>query len=327
MVVFVVAGCGGMTPAPVAESRVPTQIEAARPGAAVSVDRFYTVRKGDTLYSIARAHGVTPREMTAWNNLQDASRIAVGQLLHVSPPGAAPAPATAPGVPGSAEVLPIAIGGGIVARPLDGSPTGAAEPATGHSIAPAPTFASGDSLKQAPKGGKLPYSVENLARLQAQPVAPAPPAAAPAAQPETPAPPPVVSPPAVASSGDIDWAWPAPGKVLAIFTEGGDGREANKGIGIAGKQGDPVLAAASGKVVYSGSGLRGYGNLVIVRHSAMFLSAYAHNSRILVKEGQMVTRGQKIAEIGNSDTDQTKLHFEIRQQGKPVDPLKFLPPR
>lgn len=96
---------------------------------------------------------------------------------------------------------------------------------------------------------------------------------------------------------------------------------------IAGKLGEPVLAAADGKVVYSGSGLRGYGKLVIIKHDATFLSAYAHNNNILVKEGQSVTRGQKIAEMGNSDTDQVKLHFEIRRQGKPVDPTQYLPKR
>ena len=321
--VFALAGCGGMTSAPVRESRPPTSIEAPRPSAAVPAGEFfYTVKKGDTLYSIARTHGVSARDLTLWNNLEDASRITVGQRLRVSAPGAAPLPAP---LPGAAEARPIASGGAVVGRPLDGTPADAA-------VAPAPIFVpGGESLKRSPKGGKLPYSVENLALLKAQTTAPATLAApaAPAAQPETPAAPPpaAVSPSVAAVSGDIDWAWPAPGKLLANFTEGGAGQEANKGIDIAGKQGDPVLAAAAGKVVYSGSGLRGYGNLVIVRHNATFLSAYAHNSRILVKEGQTVVRGQKIAEIGNSDADQTKLHFEVRQQGKPVDPLRFLPPR
>jgi lipoprotein NlpD len=101
----------------------------------------------------------------------------------------------------------------------------------------------------------------------------------------------------------------------------------NKGIAIAGKEGDPVVASADGQVVYSGSGLRGYGNLVILKHNDDFISAYAHNRQILVKQGQMVKRGQRIAEVGRSDTTQPKLHFEIRRQGKPVDPLAYLPPR
>ena len=121
----------------------------------------------------------------------------------------------------------------------------------------------------------------------------------------------------------IDWTWPASGKVIAGFSE-----NANlKGIDIAGKAGQPVLASAAGKVVYAGSGLRGYGKLVIIKHNQTYLSAYAHNSNLLVKEGQNVVRGQKIAEIGNTDSSQAKLHFEIRRLGKPVDPLKFLPER
>jgi len=348
MVVFVLAGCGGMRPAPVGDSRSPTPIEAARPGAfappgasappsaaapapVASDGSFYVVKKGDTLHAIALDHGVDYRELAAWNSLENINRITVGQRLRVSAPGVAPMAApVAAATSGVAETRPITSGGPVVARPLDGTAAGA--------VPPAPTFTPGsETLKRSPKGGKLPYSAENLARLKAQTVAPDPlvaapavPAvsAAPAARPETPvAPPSAVVSPTPAPAGDIDWAWPATGKLLAGFSEGGAGQEANKGIDIAGRLGDPVLAAAPGKVVYVGSGLRGYGNLVIVRHNALFLSAYAHNSRILVKEGQTVTRGQKIAELGNSDADQPKLHFEIRQQGKPVDPLKFLPPR
>jgi len=121
---------------------------------------------------------------------------------------------------------------------------------------------------------------------------------------------------------DVNWMWPASGKLIGTFSDGG-----NKGIDIAGKAGDSVVAAGSGKVVYSGTGLRGYGKLVIVKHNNTYLTAYAHNQNVLVKEGQSVGKGQKIAEMGNSDADQVKLHFEIRRQGKPVDPLKLLPGR
>ena len=136
------------------------------------------------------------------------------------------------------------------------------------------------------------------------------------------------SKPAPAASDDengsdkIDWLWPATGKLVTGFSD-----TANlKGIDIAGKAGQPVVATAGGKVVYAGTGLRGYGKLVIVKHNNTFLSAYAHNNDILVKEGQQVSRGQKIAEMGDTDSDQVKLHFEIRRLGKPVDPLKYLPP-
>ena len=120
----------------------------------------------------------------------------------------------------------------------------------------------------------------------------------------------------------LTWNWPTKGPVLNGFDE-----VKNKGLDIGGNAGDPVLAAADGRVVYAGSGLRGYGNLVILKHNNTYLTAYAHNQSLLVKEDQMVKRGQKIAEMGSSDADRVKLHFEVRRQGKPVDPSKFLPAR
>lgn len=124
---------------------------------------------------------------------------------------------------------------------------------------------------------------------------------------------------AAAMADGVKFAWPAKGKVIAGFNE-----SSNKGINIAGKMGEPVDAAAEGKVVYAGSGLRGYGNLVIIKHEGNYLTAYAHNSKILVKEGEAVKRGQRIADMGDSDADTAMLHFEVRRQGKPVDPMKFL---
>lgn len=121
---------------------------------------------------------------------------------------------------------------------------------------------------------------------------------------------------------ELSFAWPVNGALLERFDEA-----RNKGVDIAGKAGDPVLAAADGRVVYAGAGLRGYGNLVILKHNNTYLTAYAHNQALLVKEDQTVRQGQKIAEMGSSDTDRVKLHFEVRRQGKPVDPLKFLPSR
>lgn len=131
--------------------------------------------------------------------------------------------------------------------------------------------------------------------------------------------------PAKAASGsddDLGWIWPSKGTVIAEFDE-----SKNKGVDIAGSAGDAVLAAADGKVVYAGAGLRGYGNLVILKHNNTYLTAYAHNQGLMVKEDQSVKKGQKIAEMGNSDADRVKLHFEVRRQGKPVDPLKYLPSR
>jgi lipoprotein NlpD len=130
------------------------------------------------------------------------------------------------------------------------------------------------------------------------------------------------TPSSTSSDDSLVFSWPHPGQVLTGFDE-----TKNKGLDFAGKAGDPVLAAADGKVVYAGSGLRGYGNLVILKHNNTYLTAYAHNQSLLVKEDQTVQKGQRIAEMGNSDADRVKLHFEIRKQGKPVDPAKLLPSR
>jgi lipoprotein NlpD len=152
-----------------------------------------------------------------------------------------------------------------------------------------------------------------------EPLAPARLASAPASAGAIPA-----AAPSPASNGDEDvpWIWPVQGALIAGFDEA-----KNKGLDIAGKAGDPVMASADGRVVYAGAGLRGYGNLVILKHNNTFLTAYAHNQKLLVKEDQTVRKGQRIAEMGNSDTDRVKLHFEIRRQGKPVDPAKYLPSR
>jgi len=173
--------------------------------------------------------------------------------------------------------------------------------------------------KTSPKGEKRPYTEGAVADLQK------PEGDKPAERPTqvaslspTPVPTPVLS----AEDRELAWTWPSDGRIVAQFDEG-----KNKGIDIAGRAGQQVLAASAGKVMYAGSGIRGYGNLVIVKHSNSLLSAYAHNRAILVKEGDPVRRGQAIAEMGDSDTDSVKLHFEIRQQGKPVDPSKFLPNR
>jgi lipoprotein NlpD len=125
-----------------------------------------------------------------------------------------------------------------------------------------------------------------------------------------------------APPANLTWAWPATGAVVTPFSEG-----KVKGVSINGKAGDPVLAAADGKVVYAGSGLRGYGNLIILKHNSIYLTAYAHNQALLVKEDQSVRRGQKIAEMGSSDSESVRLHFEVRKQGKPVDPTRLLPQR
>ncbi len=135
---------------------------------------------------------------------------------------------------------------------------------------------------------------------------------------------PAAAPTPAPSANDegLGFAWPASGSVIGGFDEA-----KNKGLDIGGKAGDPVQAAADGQVVYAGAGLRGYGNLIILKHNNTFLTAYAHNQALMVKEDQKVRKGQKIAEMGKTDADRVKLHFEIRRQGKPVDPAKYLPAR
>ncbi len=194
------------------------------------------------------------------------------------------------------------------------------------------------TVAAAPADGLATRPVASAVKLESKPLdarapdgkpasLPVPVAGAASAVVTVPAPVPVpTTPPAVAASangeGEIGWAWPSPGALIASFDE-----QRNKGIGIGGKAGDAVLAAADGRVMYAGSGLRGYGNMVIIKHNETYLSAYAHNQTVLVKEDQLVRKGQRIAEMGSSDADQVKLHFEIRRKGKPVDPAKLLPPR
>lgn len=152
---------------------------------------------------------------------------------------------------------------------------------------------------------------------------PAAPAATPPAKAASAAPAPVATGASAAIEDDISFAWPAKGEVLDGFDE----TKNRKGVDIGGASGDAVWAAADGKVVYADSGLRGYGKLIILKHNNLYLTAYAHNQSLLVKEDQVVKKGQKIAEMGNTDSDRVKLHFEVRKQGKPVDPSKYLPAR
>jgi lipoprotein NlpD len=303
------AGCSGRpVQAPVIERAPPAAKPAAAPAVGARPDA-YAVRRGDTLFSIALDHGLDYKELAAWNNLDDANRIRPGQQLRLKPPaGVQEAPVT---------VNPVTTSGRVETRPLSALGPARAEAAARPANVEEP-------VKTEPLARKLPYSPENVALLQrAEAQAKPPPGAA------EPVPAPSAAPRQDAGKTDsdiddedkVEWGWPVHGKILAGFSEA-----SNKGLDIAGKQGDPVIASAPGRVVYSGSGLRGYGKLVIIKHNKTYLSAYAHNKDILVKEGQNVVKGEKIAEIGNTDTDVPKLHFEIRKLGKPVDPAKYLPP-
>lgn len=267
-----------------------TPVKAAEPPKPRAVDKrgFYTVKRGDTLYRIAIEFGQNFRDLVAWNNLSSPNDIKVDQVLRVLPPD---------NLQDGAQTGGISSSSGVEVRPLGSAPA-----------------ASAVNNKSGPRGDKQPYSDATLNEMQkSEGSVPEIGKTLPLPAEGTPQTPPVVD-------DGVGWVWPAEGKLIEAFTAG------KKGIDIGGKLGDPIAAAGSGTVLYAGR-MRGYGNLVIVKHTSNLLSAYAHCKTILVKEGQTVTRGQNIAEMGNSDADRVKLHFEIRQQGKPVDPTKFLPPR
>jgi lipoprotein NlpD len=312
------AACSASRPAPVEDrGRPPAAAKpapAAPPAAAPAATAdTYVVKRGDTLYSIALDNGVDWRELAGWNQITDPSRMQVGQVLRIRPP---PGP------------------DGVVVSPVEQAPPIATRPLGPEGPVTAPPAAATGGLKTEPKGLRLPYSDENLAAVQrADPArwqsrqtrgaaagrrgqARAPTGAKPDA-PRLRA-----KPEPDGTDERVDWTWPATGKVVATFNGA-----SSKGVDIAGRAGDPVHAAAPGKVVYSGEGIPAYGKLVIIRHNGTYLSAYAHNSQILVKEGQTVAKGQKIAEVGSSGSEGPRLHFEIRRLGKPVDPLQYLPSR
>ncbi|KTT29143.1 peptigoglycan-binding protein LysM [Pseudomonas oryzihabitans] len=249
----------------------------------------YRVKRGDTLFSIASRNGWEWRALAAQNGLSAPYVIHVGQVIRF----------------GSGSTATASGSSRIIRRPATGSPAAVATgPAAGHPVAtPVPTSPPVTSNPSA----ATPVVTANL------PEAPPP-------TPVTPAQTPTRDVPQSAAG----WAWPTKGTLISRFSASST---LNKGIDIAGQEGQPVMAAADGTVVYAGNGLRGYGELVIIKHSETYVSAYGHNRRLLVREGERVKIGQTIAEMGSTGTDRVKLHFEIRRQGKPVDPLQFLPNR
>ena len=293
----VLAGCTTRAPAPV-DDRRPAQAKppAVKPAPPAARADTYAVKRGDTLYSIALEHGVDYRELARWNGLDDPARIRVGQSLRVRAPEEKPA--------AGVQVGSVRSAGDVEARPI-GTSAGAPPPADA-------------GMKTTPKALRLPYSEQNLAALQ-KPEA-AKPAATVAAAP-APAPAPAAPPAAERAADAIDFVWPAKGRVVAGFSE-----PRSKGVDIAGNPGDPVVAAAAGRVIYVGQGIPGLGKFIVVRHENGFNTVYAHNRENLVKMDQNLARGQKIAEIGSTDADSPKLHFQIRKFGTPLDPLKYLPP-
>ena len=307
-----VAGCATTPPADVEDRSFRSDVVPARPAPITTPDTSgevaeYRVERGDTLYSIAFKRGIDYRDLASWNRIDAPYRIFVGQQLRLS------------SITSSATIAPthesIPAGDGVVV-----------------------TRAVPDTSKAATVtalNASTPPSASTTAPPPSRPSKPAPIVAVPPPVATTPAP---TAPVEVAKAsaetapkieaqaavGNGAWRWPSPGSVIGTFI-GGD--QTRQGIDIAGKSGDPVFASADGDVVYSGNGLLGYGELIIIKHNANFLSAYGHNRKRLVAEGEKVHAGQQIAEMGSSASSRDELHFEIRKNGKPVNPMDYLPSR
>ncbi len=330
LLIVLLTACETNPPAPVIE-RAP-QTPKAKPTEAKATDTkiatsnggkdwrpdSHIVKKGDTLFGIGLEYGLDYKEIAAANHIEPPYPIKIGQKIDLSSFKTKPAPAIEETSTTEDDVVITP----MKTEPVIGDKTVA-------EIKPAPSAAT--PVLTEPKAVREPYSLEAFNRATPRPIT-AKPAEIKPAEAE-----PVETKPAEAKPADtksaetkadsvspaddesISWTWPTQGKVAAGFNEA-----SNKGIDIAGTTGQAILAASSGKVIYTGSDLRGYGKLVIVKHNKTYLSVYAHNSKIVAKEGQIVTAGQKIAEMGNTDSSTVKLHFEIRRLGKSVDPAKYL---
>jgi lipoprotein NlpD len=314
---LLLVGCASNPSAPVEDrsigesaSRTPEIVPQA-----TTASTSYRVQRGDTLYAIAFKRGVDFRDLASWNGVASPYRIYPGQELRLS---------------AAAESAPR-----VVVSPA--SPD--------HIVAAAPN--EPPVMRQSIQVEK-PAAPASMGFQDVEPASPTPEAAPPAptpvaiARPVVATPPPVAPPPRPAAvalevpppkaaestpqlnAGGVSWRWPGNGKVVGTYVSGDQTRQ---GVDIAGSAGDPVQAAADGEVVYSGNGLLGYGELIIVKHNASFLSAYGHNRKRLVQEGDKVKAGQQIAEMGSSASSREELHFEIRKNGKPVNPLDYLPVR
>ncbi len=265
---------------------------------AVRGAREHLVARGDTLYGIAFRHGVDYRDLARWNAINAPYTIYPGQRLRLSGQSTS-ATAAAPTRNPGRTTTPVAATSGV--------PT------------PTRTPVSNSSPSTNPQQTSAPVAVVTTPA----PVTPSV-TSAPNVTPAPPANTPMVSTGSTRLVQGINWRWPATGQIISRYVAGDQTRQ---GVGIGGSSGQAVVAAADGEVVYSGAGLIGYGELIIVRHSDEFLSAYGHNRKRLVNEGQRVKAGQQVAEMGRTGTSRDMLHFEVRKNGKPLDPMGFLPAR
>lgn len=300
---------------------------AASSSAAAAADKriIHVVKKGETLSSVGRQHNIAPSSIVRINKLKAPYTLIPGQILNVNPAAdqaaypqqtaAAPAAASvkeraAPAAPDSAARAERTEQDLLKAK-SSSSATTAPVAAAAPAVAAASAQASGGKAQS-----------KNESKTQPKAAASAPKSADAAAAPVEESAAPVVVPGKTRKVGGVQWMWPARGKVIKGFSSGEHG---NKGLDISGSRGQNILSAADGQVVYAGNALRGYGNLIIINHDNEYLSAYAHNERLLVKEGSTVKRGQVVATMGSTDADSVRLHFEIRYRGKSINPTGCLP--
>jgi lipoprotein NlpD len=322
LLVLILAACESNPPAPVIE-RTPQSSKPKPPAPNKSIDvktaaskdwrpDSHVVKKGDTLFSVSLEYGIYYKDIATANNIAPPYPIRIGQKLDLSGFKTKTAAVTNPADTGKAT------DDGVVVTPIKVEPV-----ATGTATKPTTSGSAVTPILSEPKAMREAYSASAWNRaVTPQTATKTADAKSTDTKSETkPIEPTEAKPAEVKPTDDesLTWGWPTQGKVSAGFNEA-----SNKGIDIAGNTGQAINAAAPGKVIYSGSDLRGYGKLVIIKHNKTYLSVYAHNSKIVVKEGQSIAAGQKIAEMGNTDTTSTKLHFEIRRLGKSVDPAKYL---
>lgn len=274
----------------------------------------YTVASGDSLHSIAWRFELDPDDLARWNKLSPPFIIRPGERLHTRAPAGGESKTT------HVETVTAPAATEVTVRPGDTLYSLARE--NGLTTARLAAINGLSSPYVINPGQVLSLTGKPMVRPMPAPIASVPSGTAPdkVKAPEAPVKTAVVSP--VESNRNVSWQWPIEGKVIARFNKN---KNHTKGIVIAGSEGQAVRASSAGKVVYSGNGLISYGNLIIIKHSRSYLSAYAHNKKLLVQEGETINAGQKIAELGKTGVEKPKLHFEIRKNGKPVDPLSYLP--
>lgn len=296
---FILNACSNTTPAPVERRLVPQERALDQ--------RMHEVRRGETLYSIAFAYGLDFRELARWNGIGRDYKILVGQKLALEPKNAKTQSVSRQNSDENVKITAISPPPRATEQPsiTPKRNSDTVDAAKAHKKFPPATDNKDSGVSSATTSSDVSAarteSTENSATKNANDTALA-----------------------VNVNQPLNWQWPSAGRMLGNYSTAPTGL---KGVNIAGKTGEPVRAAATGQVVYAGSGLRGYGQMVIIKHNEEFLSAYAHASRLHVQENDVVKAGQVIADIGSSGTDREQLHFQIRYQGQPVDPLKYLPKR